>query len=160
MPIALAVAAGIALDRYGAPWSTFSWGTIALAAAAVGLGAWRRGWAWDLALLIAFAAIGGGWHHHRWSDVAADDLSRRVSETPRPAWVRGVLREVLGKRPGTGPGDPGTTRAVLELTEICDGQHWHGASGRAQLVVAGDRSDLRAGAPVQAAGACQADRAW
>ena len=39
-----------------------------------------------------------------------------LAEAPRPAWVRGVLGEVLGKRPGTGPGDPGTTRAVLELT--------------------------------------------
>jgi hypothetical protein len=36
----------------------------------------------------------------------------------------------LGKRPGTGPGDPGTTRAVLELTEICDGQDWQGGRAR------------------------------
>jgi hypothetical protein len=95
MPIALALAAGIALDRYGDPWSPFVWGTIALGA--VSLGAVRRGGVRDLALLVAFAAIGGGWHHYRWSDLEVDDLSQRVSETPRPAWVRGVLREVLGK---------------------------------------------------------------
>ena len=54
---------------------------------------------------------------------------------------------MLGKRLGTGPGDPGTTRAVLELTGICDGRHWQPASGRAQLFVAGDRTDLKAGEP-------------
>jgi competence protein ComEC len=154
VPLALAVAAGIAVDRSFEPCGTFTWAAIALGVvAAIEVGARRDRRAWDLALRAAFVAIGGGWHHHCWSDVAADDLARRVSERPRPAWVRGVLREVLGKRPGAGPGDPGATRAVLELTGICDGRLWQPASGRAQLFIAGDRTDLRAGEPVEAAGA-------
>ena len=105
-----------------------------------------------MALLLAFGALGGGWHHYRWSDLAADDLSRGVNETPRPAWVRGVLDEVLGFRPGDFPGDPGSTRAVLDLTGFNDGGRWHRASGRVSLRVAGDRTDLAAGRAVEAAG--------
>lgn len=154
VPLALAVAAGIAVDRSFEPCGTLTWAALALGSvAAIVVGARKDRRAWDLALLAAFVAIGGGWHHHCWSDVAADDLARRVSERPRPAWVRGVVREILGKRPGTGPGEPGATQAVLELTGICDGRRWQPASGRAQLSVVGDRTDLRAGEPVEVAGA-------
>ena len=78
-------------------------------------------------------ALGGGWHHACWSDLAPDDLARSVSEEPRPAWVRGVLRDVLGIYPG----DPGLTRAVLEVTSVRDGAGWRTASGRALLVIVG-----------------------
>ncbi|MBV8318942.1 MAG: ComEC/Rec2 family competence protein, partial [Planctomycetaceae bacterium] len=154
VPLALAAIAGVAADRYGDPWDTASWGRIVVGAVAVILaGAHRRGWAWDLALLVAFAGLGGGWHHHRWSDLQPDDLAWSVSETPRPAWVRGVVRDVLGIRPDDGPQGHATTRAVLDLTGFCDGKEWHRASGRAQLIVVGDRGDLEAGQPVEAAGA-------
>src|SRR4051812_38651869 len=111
VPLALAVLAGVVADRAGVPWGTATWGRIALGAVTViAFGAHRHGWAWEVALLVAVAALGAGWHHHRWSDMARDDLAWSVSETPRPAWVRGVVWEVLGHRPGASPGDRGTTR--------------------------------------------------
>ena len=56
-------------------------------------------------------------------------------------------------RPGDqGPGDRGSTRAVLALTGIVDGLGWRAASGRVQTWIAGDRADLEAGRPVEAAG--------
>ena len=109
-------------------------------------------------VLAAFAAIGGGWHHYRWSDLAADDLARSVTETPQPAWVRGVVREALGLRKSEGFGSRTsetakvTSRFVLDLTEISDGNRWHKASGRAIVIVTGDRAEIQAGQRVEAAG--------
>ena len=113
----------------------------------------------SLALVAAFSVIGAAWHHYRWSDMTANDLAWSATETPRPAWVRGVVRESRGvrhQRPGfgfgTGDQDKVTTRFVLDITSICDGQKWYDASGRAIVVVAGDRSTIRAGQAVEAAG--------
>ena len=153
VPVSFAVASGVVIDRYVAVGGAFTWGILALGAAgAVGLGGWRRRRIGYSLVFVAFLCLGGGWHHHRWSDLARDDLALRVSETPRPAWTRGVLREVHGFRPGLGAGDRGTTRGVLEMTGVRDGSRWEPASGRAQLLISGDRTDLAAGAPVQAAG--------
>ena len=65
--------------------------------------------------LVVLAA---GWNHFRWSDRAADDLTRVVSEEPRPVWLRGVLRDVPTFRPGADPGRSGFTRGVLEVVGI------------------------------------------
>ncbi len=46
----------------------------------------------------------------------------------------------------------GSTRTVLALTGINDGRGWRAASGRVQTWIAGDRSDLEPGRPVEAAG--------
>src|SRR5215203_6131032 len=97
LPLALAVAAGVVADRFGVDWSTTDWAVLALFACAfAGIGVGRRRGAAKVtkALLLAFGALGGGWHHYRWSDLAPDDLARGVDGTPRPAWIRGVLREV------------------------------------------------------------------
>src|SRR5207253_2301428 len=102
------------------------------------------------ALLAAFWAIGGGWHHHRWVDRLRDDLAWSFTETPRPAWVRGVIRETMGLRqtdrfragPGFGLETAGpvqlTTRFILDLTAMSDGKRWHPGSGRTIVIVAGD----------------------
>lgn len=151
-PVALAVMAGIVADRYGDPWGTRVWGIIALAGALVAVACRERVF-WSIpALLVAISAFGGGWHHHHWSDLAPRDLARCMSETPRPAWVRGVLRDVLGARPG----DLVSTRVVLEVAGISDGLRWHNASGRIQVVILGDRGDLGAGQTVEAAGSLAA----
>ena len=91
----------------------------------------------------------------------ADDLAWTVTETPRPAWVRGVVREALGitprQREASAFGTDATTtkvttRFVLDLTAISDGKRWHKASGRAIVIVTGDRSEIRAGQAIEATG--------
>jgi competence protein ComEC len=149
VPLALALAAGIVADRYGRPWGTSAWGTLALLAAlGVGAGLWRRPVAGIVALVVMAVALGGGLHHARWSDLAGDDLAWSVSEEPRPAWVRGELCDVLGVRPGNTP----LTRAVLQLSAVRDAERWRPASGRAQLTIVGARPDLVEGEAVEAAG--------
>jgi competence protein ComEC len=156
VPVALAVVAGIVVDRYAEPFGTATWGLLALVGVTVALACWGRLRPSNLALAVACGAVGAGWHHHRWSDLAADDLSRGASEAPRPAWVRGVVREALGVRPGEGPDESPITRAVLDVTATCDGRDWHAASGRAQVIVVGDRPDLEEGEAVEAAGSLSA----
>jgi competence protein ComEC len=151
-PIALALSAGILIDRNLEPFSTRVWGSLALVGALAALVVWRRRALAAAVLLFAFTGLGGGWHHLRWSDLRSDDLARVVSETPQPAWLRGVLVELPEFRPGERPGDTGRTRGVLEVASQNDGRAWHQASGRVLLSIAGDRSDLAAGAPVFAAG--------
>lgn len=151
-PPALAVIAGILVDRFVEPIGTATWAAIALTLA--GLAAIGRRWPGGsrIALLGAFVALGGGWHHHRWSDLAPDDLARGDWSVARPSWVRGVLMEVPEFRPGTRSGDAGSTRTVLAVSGISDGRRWRVASGWVFLNIKGDRSDLEAGEPVEAAG--------
>lgn len=152
-PVALAMGIGITVDRYLASGTTLFWVTAALAAAAVaalcGRGATGVAYA---AILTAWLAVGGGWHHARWSDLAPEDVARRVSETPQPAWLRGVLLEVPAFRPGSGRNEAGSTRTVLAVSALSDGRSWQKAGGQVLLVVAGDRTELSAGALVSAVG--------
>ncbi|WP_422928442.1 hypothetical protein [Singulisphaera sp. PoT] len=108
MPVALAMAAGIVMDRYFEPCGTLSWTILALAGTLVAGLCWRWPTPATAGLLLAFAGLGGGWHHHHWSDLPADDLARTASDLPRPAWIRGEIREVQGTRPG----DTVTTRGA------------------------------------------------
>src|SRR5262249_2788709 len=149
VPLALAFGVGIVADRFGVSVRTPYWGVLGLLAGlAAALGLWRRRWAGSLAVLVLVLTLGAGWHHAYWSDLAEGDLARSVSEEPRPAWVRGVLRDVLGIHPG----DPGLTRAILEITSVYDEGSWRAASGRALLGIVGARPDLVAGDMVEAAG--------
>src|SRR5207249_2727384 len=59
-------------------------------------------------------------------------------------------------RPGEGNDGRGRTRAVLRVTGVCSGRLWRDASGRVQVTIRGDRTDLRAGFPVAAVGALAA----
>jgi competence protein ComEC len=155
-PVVLAIAAGIAIDRYSGRVETRTWLGLALGALTVSALTLRRGWASTTAVLASVLALGGGWHHARWDDDPADSLAWSVSEDPRPAWVRGTIMEALGlrKSDGYGPGDPErvVTRMTMEVTAVTDGSRWRSASGRGIVIVAGDRSDILAGQPVEAAG--------
>lgn len=155
VPVAMAMAAGIVVDRLVEPWGTASWAVVSMACSAVALATLRRPWVVYPALLLAIASFGGGRHHARWSDMRPDDLSRVVSIEPRPAWLRGFLRTVPEFREGSvsdRPGDEGYTRFELQVTAASDGRAWHPASGRAVVTAGGNRTDLEMGDPVEAAG--------
>ncbi len=151
-----ALAAGIAIDRFIEPWATRKWFGLALAFTSVPFLFLRRPMIGAVAALAAFVALGGGWHHYRYSDIAPDDLSLHVTETGRPVWVRGVVREALGLRSSAGFGASGiaavSTRFVLDFTEICNGSSWHKVSGRAITIVTGDLHEILTGQSVEAAG--------
>ena len=161
VPLVLAASLGIIIDRYADPWETATWAALALGAGAGGLLATNRELAGNLAVVAAFCALGGGWHHGRWSDRGPDDLGGSVGETPRPAWVRGLVREVLGVRPdfsdrygatsGSGAAGPDLlkTRFVVDLTALNDGRGWRPVSGRAMTIAAGDRRDVIEGDSVE-----------
>lgn len=155
LPIAMAAAVGVVADRYGSPFGTPAWAAVAGVLAALALLGRSRGWGLA-ALFLSFAALGGGWHHHRWTDLAADDLARSDFGEGRPAWVRGVLVEVPTFRHGDRAEDAGSTRSVLGVTAIRDGMRWRAASGKLLLRISGERTDLRAGAGVWAAGRLEA----
>ena len=104
VPLVAAVAMGIVVDRFVEPCQTKAWLMIALACGAIAVLTVRRALISSLAVMVASCAIGGGWHHFRWSDMAPDDLAWSITETPRPAWVRGVVREALGLRKTEGFG--------------------------------------------------------
>ena len=168
-PLALAVGLGVVVDRVANPWETGAWGMVALGAlaSALVLGAARR-WMGDraasasMAVALAWACLGGAWHHGRWSDLAGDDLARSVEAEDwgpgerRVCWVRGVVIDESTFRPGDdGPNDRGSTRTVLALSAIHDDRvegQWRPASGLVQAWIVGDRSDLVSGRSIEAAG--------
>src|SRR5947209_4229694 len=94
-PLAFAGAAGVLADRALGPMGTSAWALVALASAVVAALAWRSPRAGAWAIVAAFAALGGGWHHYWWSDTAPDDPARAdwSSGGRRPCWVRGVTVE-------------------------------------------------------------------
>ena len=158
-PILAAAAVGILADCWLLAFETTTWVKVALPFGAIAIVTVRHIRICYMALLAAIVAIGAGWHHHRWSDMAVDDLAWSVTETPRPAWVRGVVSDARGLRHqqegfgfGTSDHDKVATRFVLDFTAISDGRSWQKASGRATVIVAGDRSSIRAGQAVEAAG--------
>ena len=156
--VVVAMAVGIVLDRYLDPWGRTTWVGFSLLSTAIAVFLARRRMICIVFVLVATAALGGAWHHYRYSEIDPDDLALRFTEAGHPAWVRGVVREALGVRTsdGFGFGAPdGTrvsTRFVVDLTEISDGKEWQRASGRATTIVTGDRSEILAGQSVEAAG--------
>jgi competence protein ComEC len=158
-PLVAALAAGIVVDRFVQPLDTKTLVMVALAFATLAAVTARRFLLFAPSLLIAVFALGGGWHHYRWFDVAPDDLALGVGETPRPAWVRGVVRESLGSRHqarGYGFEQRDTERVIsrflVDITAINDGSVWHDVSGRAVVSVTGQCTTIHAGDAVQAAG--------
>ncbi|MHB1560577.1 MAG: DNA internalization-related competence protein ComEC/Rec2 [Isosphaeraceae bacterium] len=165
-PVLMAASLGIVLDRHLSPWGTATWAALALGAGAAALFAASRELAADLAVLVAFLGVGGGWHHAWWSDRPPDDLALTASDTPHPARVRGVVREVLGTRHieptryGSSPRptneregpNPSRTRFVLDINAAHDGRGWRPASGRAMASIDGGIDGLLGGEPIEAVG--------
>ncbi len=166
MPVLVAASIGIAIDRFATPWGTATWVAAAIGAGAAAILASSRGVAADMAVLVAFCGVGGGWHHGWWFDRTADDLGQVATETPRPAWVRGVVREVLGTRRdrtdrygsaargGGEPDGPDTsrTRFTVDITSTNDGTGWRQVTGRAMASVAAEIEGLHGGDTIEAVG--------
>lgn len=156
VPLLVAFAAGIVIDHHLDLRDSPTWINLALAASTVACIGLRWELVSSLAVLIAVLATGAAWHEDRWNHRPPDDLSWSVTETPRPAWVRGVITEMLGTRnlPGYGHGEPDRrlSTMVLAITEVSDGSRWRPATGRVLLSVQGDRTDLHPGLPIEAAG--------
>ncbi len=161
-PLAVVVGLGVVVDRLLDPWGTTVWGDWAVGLAVVAWLIGRNESAQIGVIVLTWLALGAAWHHERWSDLADDDLARVVEAEGweagerRVGWVRGVVVDEATFRPGhDGPDDRGSTRAVIGLTAIHDDKApggWRPVSGAVQMWVAGDRSDLMSGQPVEAAG--------
>jgi competence protein ComEC len=158
VPAALAITAGIVLDRYAAPPLLIS-----VAAAAGGLAAWlctAAGSRTGLPLVylaLAGIAFGAGYHHYR-RDFAADDVSHLAAVEPQLVQVRGLLDEEPVYSPAPPP-DPlrsldrgGHSACVLRLTELYSHDRWLAVSGRARLLADGTMPDLHVGDEVEVIG--------
>lgn len=156
VPVALAVAAGLVLDRYaGIPPQA---GYVAAAAGLLGFvrSRGRRGGTFWLA--VTAAALAAVHHHIYRHTLAPDDIGHVATETPTPARVRGVLRDepVPGPPPKPEPlmsrPRPVTTVAPLEVTGLETAAGWVPASGRVRLSVEGRLDEVHAGDAVQVTG--------
>ena len=140
--VLVAVCSGIACDKsYPLPLVFWWW--------AVGGGLvlwfllWRKGHVplATAALLVAVAALGGGWHHCRWHLAASNDLKAFADRAARPVCLQAIA--LSAPRPLPAPKDnpmrviPPVERAQLLVrpTAIRDGQQWRAVSGRCRVSV-------------------------
>src|SRR5262249_26340904 len=93
LPIAVALAAGIAIDRLsGIPLSIEFAIDVALVIA-WGILFRSKRWRWSSVLLVAgVCSVGATWHHLRWSSLRGNDVSRFASEEPRPVRLVATIR--------------------------------------------------------------------
>jgi competence protein ComEC len=159
VPAALAVTAGVVLDRYAAVPLPVS-----LVAAAATVLAWllSRGARQQglplVYLALAGAAFGSAYHHYRRDIYRADDIGEYAPAEPRPALLRGVVDKEPPWRRAPAPDPlrsfdrPGYTSAVLRATQVHTPGGWVEASGRVRLHVAGPLSGLHVGDEVEAVG--------
>ncbi len=144
--VALALAAGIALDRELGGAAFALWWVAAVGCVVAWWWFWRGGHPLVSAWLLigAILCTGGAWHDARWNLFSDRDLSRFAELEPAPTCIRGIVLttpEVLPAPLFTPlraiPGGE-RCRTNLLVTGIRDGTTWLAAGGRCQLVVDGD----------------------
>lgn len=159
VPAALAVTAGVLLDRFRTVPLSLSLLTILLALAAwfVTRGGIRPGL--PLAYLgLAGVAFGAAFHHRHLHVYPADDIGHFAKEAAQLVRVRGVLDEEPSITPRVrndplqsfAGADP--TFAVLRATALARAEDWRPVSGRARLVIAGQLPTWHVGDEVEVAG--------
>jgi competence protein ComEC len=157
VPAALAVTAGILIDRRTAVPLPFTLAVLATALAAW-LAASRDRRAGPLAFLaLAGIAFGAAYHHFR-RDFSADDISYLATNDPRPVQVRGILEEEPFERPhaqhdpmrSRDQGD--VTAAVLRVTAFHHDGRWARVGGRVRLVVQGEWQGVHVGDEIETVG--------
>jgi competence protein ComEC len=105
----------------------------------------------SLVVLAAVAAIGGAWHHDRWSLFGEDEVGLMVTERIRPLVLEGVALHSPRWSPAPAPtalrtvpkGDE--TELMVRVTRVRDGQTWRPASGRAFMDIDGHLLGVQAG---------------
>lgn len=164
VPFALAVTAGIVLDRtLGLPLLTSLLGAVA------GIMTWAItffGGKPRLAVVylgISAAALGGGYHHGYRNVYRADDIGEFVTDDAQLTQLRGVLEEEPNIRlppppspfqsiPRAGSGTADSTVAPIRVSQLRRADDWREVSGRAQLIVTGNLIGLHAGDEIEVVG--------
>jgi competence protein ComEC len=163
VPVALAVTAGIVLDRYFSPSLALTFLTIVglLAAWLVATGRGKT----VLALVFFWAAAGAlaaAYHHVRRDVYAPDDISHFATEEPRPVLLRGVVdsEPLLLKKPAHDElrsfPRRDTGRLVLQVTAIKRLDDWLPVSGRVQVATGKPTEGVHVGDEVEVVGRMQA----
>jgi competence protein ComEC len=170
VPVALALTAGIVLDRYAAvPLG------ISLLVAVAGIVTWAVtffGGKPGLAVIylgVCVLALGAGYHRGYRNVYAADDIGEFVMVDSRAAQVRGVLDEEpsIQSQPPSSPlrsipppkvegaqeaEETNATVAVIRVSQLRRADDWMPVSGRARLIVAARLSNLHAGDEIEVVG--------
>jgi competence protein ComEC len=158
VPAALAVTAGIVLDRYTSIPLIVSLGLAGASLVAWGMA--RLGANFGLALTylgLAGVAVGAALHHGRRDESADNDLGNLAPPDPLPVQVRGVLDEEPHRVPAVSDSlrsmaMPEHTTTVLVATHLRDGDRWDEVTGKALLTAAGTLPDLHTGDEVEVTG--------
>ncbi len=159
VPAALAVTAGVMLDRHvSLPMP------VSLLAAAGCLLAWfgtrgsRQPGLPLLYLALAGTAFGAAYHHYRRDVYAADDIALYAKDEPVPVQLRGFIDEepIHNRAPSIDPlrsfPRAGTTVSVLRVGQLRRGDNWLAASGRVRVVGVENWPDLHCGDAVEVVG--------
>jgi competence protein ComEC len=159
VPAALAITAGILLDRHASvplPVSLLA-ATVCILAWFSTRGSLHRGLPL-VYLALAGAAFGAAYHHYRRDIVAPDDISYHAKDEPAPAQVRGFIDEEPVRNPAP-PSDPlrsisrtGTTVAVLRVRQLRRRDDWVNVSGRVRVIGVENWPELHAGDEVEIVG--------
>jgi competence protein ComEC len=159
VPVALALTAGIVLDRYVAIPLAASLATALACLGAAAAACTGRQKLLPLVYLAAtIAALGAAYHHGYIHSFAADDIGAFATAQPRPVKLRGVLVEepTISLHPKGDPlqsfEKPDPSLSVLEVSQLHDRRDWRRVSGRARLVVTGNLPDLHVGDEVEVVG--------
>lgn len=149
VPVALAAALGLILDRYASPTLGAE-----LLVAGGGLVAWavsrRAVWLW-----LAAAGLAAAHHQTHRTAFDADDIAAFATARPAPARVRGTLDEEPARfrppraDPLQGRPQPATASTILAVTAVETRDGWRPASGRAKLTVDGRLDGLHLGDAVE-----------
>jgi competence protein ComEC len=141
VPAALAVTAGIVLDRL-APTPL----AVSLAAALGCLLAWlaaQRGESRGLSLTylaLAAVACGAAWHHYQHDVFRPDDIGWLAPDMPRPVVLRGFLVDEPVRSPAIvddplrSRDRPESATALLRVTALRQGDAWQPVTGRVRVV--------------------------
>ena len=157
LPVTLAVAVGIVLDRAG--WfpgqspDVVTWWLAAAAATGAGwtfLKFGRTRWSF-LALLVAAVCVGGTWHRYSWNSIATAEVARFASEGAQPVCLEAVALNSSTWYPAAKSNPlraiPAESRSdvLVEVTRLRNGTHWQPSEGRTRLRIRGTSPPFAAG---------------